>query len=225
MKKVIYFLPTFLLFFSCAKEESENVNQDSIYTIYELFYNKDTDITTAKATFRFGGKTGTLLELNSPAISRFNGDDLQYNSFLGTHKKEYAGFTSSGTFSYTDLDNNSFTNAIPTIDTIGFPIGIDTISTSGAFTFVWDGLPVSQGETISLTINGTTGGNLEVFSTVINGNTQLILDMNKLQNLGIGDATCTLQRIYNKSNVDQGTSEGGRVATWYTAKKTIYIKN
>lgn len=225
MKKLFVLLGiAVILLVSCAKEESENVKQDSIYAIYELFYNLDTDKTTAQATFRFGGATGTLLDLNAPAISTFNGDELLYNAVSGVHKKEYAGLTKSGTFIYTDLDNNTFTNPTPTMDTISFP-SVDTISSGGAFTFQWIGNPIAANETITLTIDGTQQSNFEVFSNFIVGVTELILPANKLQNLGIGNATCTLSRAYNKYSVDQGTSTGGRMAVRYTCSKTIYISN
>ena len=225
MKKISLLLGfVVVLFFSCAKEESENVKQDSIYSIYELFYNVDTDKTTAQATFRFGGATGTLLDLNSPAISTFEGDELLYNSVSGIHKKEYAGIIKSGTFVYTDLDANTFTNITPTMDTIVFP-AIDTISAASAFTFQWVGNPIAANETITLSIDGTQQANFEVFSNIIAGGTELILSANKLQNLGVGTANCTLSRAYNKYTLDEATSTGGRMAIRYTTTKTIYISN
>lgn len=78
---------------------------------------------------------------------------------------------------------------------------------------------------MTLTIDGTMGGNFEVFSTSLVGATEIVLSAAKLQNLGIGDASCILQRAYNQSTVAQGTSEGGRMAHWYTTTKTIYIDN
>ena len=122
------------------------------------------------------------------------------------------------------MDENVFTNDIGTIDPIGFPTEVDTISMSSAFDFAWTGNPVGPNETITLTINGTTGGNAEIFTTILEGGTSLTLAANKLDNLGIGEATCYLKRTYNFSTVNEGTSEGGRVAVWYTLQKTIYIK-
>ena len=213
-----------LLFGSCAKEDSSNVNQDSIYSIYELFYNKKTDKTTAQATYRFGGPTGTLLQLNSPAGVTFNGDKLSYNSITGVHKKEYAGSTNSGKFSYTDLDANTFANTIGTIDPFDFPT-VDTIKNTGAYTFKWTGNPVGENETISLTINGTQQANIEIVASSSKGSTELIIPMNKLQNVGLGNAVCVLQRTFAKSNIDQATSKGGRQAVWYRTQKNIYISN
>ncbi len=212
------------LFWACAKEESQNVNQDSIYTIYELFYKKSDDKTTARSIFRFGGVGGTLLDLNEPAVSTFNGDELLYNQLSGFHVKEYSGLISSGTFVYKDLDNNTFTNETSTIDPIRF-LPIDTISSGAAYTFEWDGNPIGDDETVSLTINGTQQNNVEIFLSVTQGASQIILEANRLQNLGIGNATCELSRINNQSSVDEGTSTGGRMAVWYTDSRTIYIDN
>ena len=223
-KDLILTIFVLLLFWGCAKEESQNVNQDSIFTIYELFYNNSDDITTARAVFRFGGATGTLLDLNEPAVSTFNGDELLYNQISGFHKKEYSGFTASGTFVYTDLDNNTFTNETPTIDPIHF-FNIDTISSGSSFLFEWDGNPLGEDETVSLTINGTQQGNVEIFATISQGATEMVLEADKLQNLGIGDAECVLMRIENQNSVDEGTSTGGRMAVWYTDTRTIYIDN
>ncbi|OYT17874.1 MAG: hypothetical protein B7C24_00395 [Bacteroidetes bacterium 4572_77] len=225
MKKNLFLIGSILvLLFSCAKEESENVNQDSIYSIYELFYDIDADITTARATFRFGGPTGTLLDLSPPAVVTFNGDKLLYNSVFGFHKKEYTGFINSGEFVYTDLDNKTFTNNTPTTNTAAFPL-IDTISAESAFTFIWIGDPLAADETIALTINGTQQSNFEIFSSSTEGATELILPANKLQNLGVGDADWTLSRSYEKFTIDEGTSTGGRMAIWYSTTGSVYIDN
>ncbi len=213
-----------LLLASCAKEESSNVNQDSVYSIYELFYNQELGKTTARATFRFGGPTGTLLDLSEPAVSIFDGDELLYNALTGVHKKEYSGLTPSGTFTYTDLDGNTFTNTTVEIDSIRFP-AIDTINSEAAFTFSWVGNPLAEGETVNLTIDGAQQNNFEIFSTSLEGATELVLPVNKLRRLGIGNANCVLQRIHNRLDVDEGTSTGGRMAVWYTtATKTILIE-
>ena len=145
-----------------------------------------------------------------------------YNSLLGVHSKEYAGLKPSGTFTYADLDNHTFVNSTPTIATIDYPV-VDTIYTDSAYTFTWTGSPIAANETITLTIDGTQQSNFEVVSSSTEGATELIIPASKLQNLGIGDATFTLQRAHNTFSV-VGTSTGGRMALWYTTQKTIYIE-
>lgn len=222
--------PIFLLFAcvlvltSCVKEDSKNVEQDSIYTIYELFYNQNADRTTAQATFRFGGPGGTLLKLSSPAISTFDNDELNYNQVLGFHQREYAGLKNAGTFTYTDLNNDQFTNATATIIPLDFP-DVDTIDAGSSFTFIWTGAPIAEGETVSLTMDGTQQNNFEIVASSAIGDPELILPASKLQKLGQGNATCTLIRTHNRATVDEGTSKGGRMAVWYTVTKTIYIKS
>ena len=224
MKKLAILLGSaMVLFASCAKEDSANVDQDSIYQIYTLTYKAKEAKTTAKATFRFGGATGTLLELKDPASATFNADALLYAGLTGEHKREYAGLVKSGTFAYTNTDGKTYTNATRTMDTIDFP-NVDTIDASSPFDFVWIGNPLSTGETISLTIDGTQQQNFEIFSTVVPAKTNLILGIDKLQKVGHGLATCTLRREHNRLTVDEGTSKGGRMAVVYTTEKQIFIK-
>ena len=53
--------------FSCNREESNTVEQDRIFTEYELFYNANEDKTYARATFKFSNVFGTKLELSQPS--------------------------------------------------------------------------------------------------------------------------------------------------------------
>ncbi|MFY0643463.1 MAG: hypothetical protein JXR19_03275 [Bacteroidia bacterium] len=224
MKKlVILFGVAMMLLTSCAKEDSANVEQDSIYSIYTLVYKQKEAKTTASATFRFGGATGTLLELKDPASATFESDLLLYNGLTGEHKKEYAGIVKSGSFMYTNTDGNVYKNTTRVMDTIAFPT-IDTIDASMAYDFSWVGNPLASGETISLTIDGTQQQNFEIFSTIVPAKTNLILGTDKLQKLGHGLATCVLRREHNRFTVDEGTSKGGRMAVVYTTEKQVFIK-
>jgi len=208
---------------SCAKEKSEHVYQDSIYSIYELHYNKTEDKTTASASFRFGGPTGILLDITDPAQVTFEGDKLLSNSSLGIYAMDYANFKDFGTFKYIDLDGKVFINSIPKINPIDFN-AIDTIPTDSAYTFSWSGLSVQNLETVSITIDGTTQDNFEIFSTSTLGKTQIILDSIQLDKIGKGFAKCTLRRAYNTPSIAGGTSKGGRIHTYYDIEKTVYVK-
>jgi hypothetical protein len=217
---LIGLLPLFII--SCAKEDSENVNQDSIHQQYEVLYADNEDKTHVSAIYRFGGVTGTLLQLSSPAGVTFNGDELMYNQVLGWHRKEYAGLVSSGTFVYTDLDDNVYTNTTPEINTIGYPTGLTEISMGGAFTFTWTGDPVGENETVSLWIDGTQQGNSELFTTILEGNSELVLPANRLANLGLGQATCWLVRT-KRVDLQNETSKGGFIEVKYRAVSTLNI--
>lgn len=212
-----------LLLFSCAKDKLNIVNQDAVYSLYELYYNKTQDKTTALARFTFGGPRGTLLELADPAQVTFDGDKLIFSKNLESFGKEYLGFKDFGTFKYKDLDGKVFNNIIPKINTIDFNVA-DTIVTDSSHAFSWLGLPVQNLETIFLTIDGTAKDNFETFSTSTIGKTQIILDSTTLQKLGKGLANCTLRRAYVAPTITEGTSKGGKIITYYDVEKTLFIK-
>lgn len=218
MKKLLYLaalaftLP--FMFTACQKEDSSDVNQDKIYTVYELFYNKNSDKTVAIARLHFGSPTGTLLEANSPASVKFNGDVLPYNALYSGHAKEYAGKLTSGTFVYTDLDNNTFTNSTPFMDSIAFPSGFDTIVKSQANTLTWVGNPLNSTERANLFVGTWTWGQDAAMFAFGNGATDIVMGVNQLSNLAEGSATCYLDRV-NEVTISQGTSEGGVIRTRY----------
>ena len=129
---IAFILIASCVFMACPIEDSADVNQDKIYTDYEVFYNSNTDKTQVVAKFRFGGVTGTILELNDPAEVSFNGDKLPFKPVYGGHFKEYAGRITQGTFTYTNIDSITYENSIPLAEIIDFHADLDTISKSKA---------------------------------------------------------------------------------------------
>ncbi len=96
MKNIIALILTTLIIAGCGTgEDSADVNQDRIYTDYEVFYNANEDKTHVIARFRFGHALGTILELkdSSGASVTYNGAVLAYSQLWGGHHKEYAGNT------------------------------------------------------------------------------------------------------------------------------------
>lgn len=201
---------------SCTKENASSVNQDRIYTEYELFYDKNTDKTTAIARFKFGGVTGTLLELDSTSYVEFEGDRLPYNAILGAHAKEYAGLKTTGKFSYHNLDEETFDNTVPTMAAIAFP-AIQSIPRSAAFTLAWDGAPLSAGQEVGVFINGINQADAQLFYQNALGATNIVLGTNQLGKLGLGEANCVMD-LSTKQDVAKGTTVGGTILSKYRAK-------
>lgn len=210
----LFLLVSLPLFNSCAKENSEDVNQDKIYTAYEVFYNANSDKTVAVARFRFGGATGTILELSSGANVTFNGDVLTYNGWYGGHVKEYAGLITNGSFVYTDVDGNVFTNTTLSMDTAGYESGFDTIVKSQANTFTWTGNALASGESIGLFVGSWTWGQDALFFQDQDGATNLIMGVNQMTNLAEGTSTVYMDRTHLSTSID-GTSEGGTMKSTY----------
>jgi hypothetical protein len=207
---------------SCERESSEDVNQDRIWTEFELFYNENTDITYARAVFRFGNITGTLLELTSPSEVSFNGDLLGFKPTLAYYEKEYAGYVDSGIFTWTDTEGKTITNSV-SITEIDYPEAFDTLVRSSAYTFTWQGESLSAGESVILTMNGTLEGDAQIFSQNAVNSTEMILSQDQLNALGHGDASTWLDRI-GTFNLEEQTEAGGKVSAKYRpVNKTVYM--
>ncbi|MGV6862054.1 MAG: hypothetical protein ACWA41_09795 [Putridiphycobacter sp.] len=217
MKKTIGLLGLALLsIVACQKEDSSDVNQDKIYCDYELFYNKNSDKTHAVAKFKFGGPTGTILELtdSTSASVTFNGDVLPYEPLYAGHHKEYAGKLTTGTFVYTNTEGTVFTNTVPTGDTIAFPAGFDTITKSSAQTLTWVGNALVANERASFYIGTPSWGEDALFSQDDLGATDMVLGVTQKSNLTLGSATLVMDRVM-ATDITEGTSEGGRIRYRY----------
>jgi hypothetical protein len=214
-----------LLISSCTKDSASNVNQDRIYQDLEVFYDKNTDKTTVLAKFKFGGATGTFLELDSGATVKFNNDLLPYNSFWYGHYKEYAGRINSGTFTYKNIAGTIFTNAVPPTDSIAFPTVLDTIMKSQAFDLQWAGSPLIADEFVGLFIGSWTWGQNAAYLQTGDAATNLVLGTGQLSGVPVGTSTCYMDRSILKPLL-QKTSVGGTVKTTFRARnKVIQIVN
>lgn len=209
-------------FSSCEKESSLDVNQDKIYTDYEVFYNSNTDKSWVVAKFKFGSPTGTVLELENPAFVLFENDTLPYNVFFNGHYKEYAGQITSGTFSYTDADGNTYNNTLPSYEEIQFPSDLDTISKSQAYDLKWDGTALSANQHVGLFIGSWTWGNDALLLQINEGADNLILGTNQLSNLPLGNSTCYMDRA-TEVDVTEGTGEGGKIRGKFRATNAAVI--
>lgn len=204
-------------FTSCEDAEDANdVNQDRIYTRYELNYNENTDITTARANFRFGGSTGTLLELTNGGTVSFNNDELtewvEPITNITWYKKDYAGYVNTGTFSYTDIDGNTFENTVSG-DVVNFPT-ITQVDRTQAFTFTWVGNALAQDEEIWLWINGVNEGDAQLFTQNADGASDMILGQNQLEQVALGTSDWVMERVW-RSDVLDAPGAGGILRIGY----------
>ena len=207
-----------LLMFSCTPEDSNDVNQDRIYTDYEVFYNSNTDKTWVVAKFKFGNAVGTILDLKDDAFVTFNGDTLPYNIFFGGHQKEYAGRITTGSFSYTNTEGTVFVNSIPAVDTIAFPNDLDTLDKSSAYTISWGGSALAADEKVAIFIgtNWTWGDDALLYQE-LDGATDIVIGLTQLANLSVGPATCYMDRSKEVA-LNQGTSAGGAIRQKFRAR-------
>lgn len=205
-----------LLAASCAKEDSSDVNQNKIYCDYELFYNQNEDKTHAVARFRFGGPTGTLLELSdtSGASVTFNGENLPYNVWYGGHHKEYAGQLTGGTFVYTNTNGTVYTNEVPDGESLAFQADFDTINKSTAQTLTWDGTALSANQHVGVFVGSWTWGEDAAFWTGDEGANEIVMGVTQMADLALGTSTVYMDRS-TALDIAEGTLEGGRIRYKY----------
>jgi hypothetical protein len=222
MKKVLFSLSLLfaVVFTSCTGESAGDVNQDRIYTEYEQFYNSNTGTTTVIARFRFGNALGTILELDSTDNVKFNGDDLPYSIFWGAHVREYVGNIAPGTFVYTNLDGNVYTNTVPAFETIDFPSNFTQLSRSTPYDFQWTGTAIGQNQEVGVFVGSWAWGDDTWNFTSSVGATNMVFGINSLSNLPLGTSTVYLDRTTRKTNI-QGTSRGGVIKGKFRAPNRV----
>jgi len=223
MKRTLTFqiLSIGLIFFSsCKREDSVNIDQQRIYVNYEYVYNSQNMQSTATATFRLDNSKGTKIELTYPARIDFNGEGMSYRNSSGSYQVSTSANTIGGLFKYNDLEEGVYSNTTAPLTYIELPYAITSISRNGNFFLPWEGSALQAGESISVTISG--GSQTSSTSWTINtvGETYIILDQNKLNNLVQGNAEIQIKREL-VTGIQQSTLAGGRMTSTYLSQKAF----
>lgn len=206
-------------------EPSENVNQARIWTDYELHYDANEDVTAARASFRFGGATGTMLELSGDSYVDANGQVLSKRTQPITnvtyYERSFAGLAPSATFEFVDTEGASYVNEIG-LRSVGIPAGgVGPIDNDASYEVRWTGQPLAPGEEVGAVLYRILGGGaLAVFTQRDVGATSIILDRAQLQNVEPGDATLVLERR-TSGVLQEPTDVGGRISARYTAAPVL----
>src|SRR6478735_6391121 len=72
-----------IFIFSCSSNEignSKDVNPETIYLDYEIYYDNGDDSVSCYLQYRFAGENGTTLVLNSPAGVSIDGNNIPVDS-------------------------------------------------------------------------------------------------------------------------------------------------
>lgn len=205
-----------LIFTGCNNEESDDVNQDKIYTVYEFNYDKNTDITYARAWFRFGNLLGTPLQLKSPASVVFNGDTMAFKSTLSYYELQFPGQLTNGAFAYKDLNNITYSNTIAMAKVVDLPATIDTIHRNVNTQIGCVGDSLGASEKFEVKVDGTGNGGEQFFTATGVGAHVVTLLSNQMATITAGAGTIRLQREYEPV-LQQKTTAGGTITSTYTA--------
>jgi hypothetical protein len=223
MRPFIFLLFVAASLTACQRESSSDVNQNRIFTQYELFYNENEDITYARAWFRFGNETGTLLELAAPSVVTFEGDALTFNGLLAFYEKKYPGYKATGTFRWEDTEGKLYENTAE-IHPIAFGTLPDSIARNAAFSIPWTGDPLMAKEIVGVWINGENEGDAQAGITLEGGASSVIMPLNQMEKIGAGPGKVYLQRRFFP-DLTEATEAGGWLHGVYRPKfKSVVFK-
>lgn len=226
MKK-LFAIACMAMLCSCASTDSStsnNVNQDEIWQSYWVEYIESSETITAGCTFRFGGSTGTTLQLTEPSKVLFEGNEMDFtNSVLikgiigGTHYN-YEGkgaLNTKYTFEYTNNNGKLFTNSISTsaIEIEAVPEEL-SVTADNIITLK---KPLGASESLSVKVSNETG-NFKTFDEYKSGQNQLTIPGSELNELGNGPVTITFTKRKEVDALQQANHLGGGISFTFESK-------
>ena len=209
---------------ACKKEVTVNVNQDKIFTHYELRYDENSNTTTATATFRFSNENGTRLKLSEPSPVTVVSQTMEWSEENGNYSKQYSGLTPTVMFDWVDLDGNTFSNSAEIRD-IDYPAVTPDYSFADPIShFQWEGAPLDSFESVFLTLDGTGSTDTRVFSVDSFGATTITIDSLRLSEIDSGEVVMALRKLYSTDLVE-ATSKGGLIEGSYQPVNRTFTLN
>jgi len=209
-------------YWACESESSSDVNQDRIFTSYNYQYDEEQDITIAVVRFRFGSKTGTLLELAEPSEITVNEKYMTFNATLAQYSANFSGFVSDADFLWKDADGKEFRNSLH-LNTVAFP-ELDTIARASSFELFWEGDPLETDEYVNVRITDISGENSKIFTANSLESTSVIFPKNELGELLPGEAQIEMYRGI-LADANEATEVGGLIsAQYFVESRTIIIE-
>lgn len=216
-------LLSILFFTACKKEASINIDQNRIYSDYEVTYDQMSNQTVTQVIFRVDHNSGKKIELTYPARVGFNDENLAWKNLGGSYHAKRSGNHLNGSFTYIDIDENSFENNGAVINPIDIPFGMNNISKNGNFFLPWTGASLQSGETVKVVISGGSQSGSKTFTATAIGSSYISLEQYKLNDLVAGTAKIQIFRE-KTAGLQQSNLSGGRITSTYKGRRiTINI--
>lgn len=206
-----------LLFSGCRDaKDLDEINQDFIYTNYEMTYDSESDLTVVKANFRHLNAVGRQLKLTEGSNVRFNNQLLpEVNELLTNatyYEKEFAGLVHQGTFTWTDADGKVYNNTIE-MQTADVPAELNEISTASDYELYWSGEALQHDERMQLRFD-VLGGSAKTYNQNNAFSESITIPSGDLEDLAPGSAQLSLERRF-RPDLTERTSSGGRITAEY----------
>lgn len=197
---------------SCKKTEPD-FDLDKMYSIYDVTFDENTELTTAFAQFR-NSETAEVIKLSDESLLTYNGDTLNFIEDLDAYAVDYVGGQITiGSFNLRMDNGDVYVNEIPQIQPIFFEPTLDTISQADPFTILWLGAPLGENQRVDIVVGE------ELFSETMVGATTLVMDPAILKKIDLGTIPAYMERT-TRLPIQEGTLAGGQLTAKYTAKNT-----
>ncbi|MBS1512531.1 MAG: hypothetical protein JST86_16925 [Bacteroidetes bacterium] len=208
---------------ACASNEigdSKDVAQDKIYQGYDISYSEGDAQAEVFCQFRFAGKNGTTLVLNSPSQVQLDGEKITVDSsgssgaFYRTYKTANA-FYGTHHLSFFTTDNKKLDNSF-SFGSFKLAAVPPAVSKKQNLVLHFDGAPLQAGDYIEISTSGTdssftvTSGSDDKLNTVTIPAKELKRQKGNELTL---DAT-----VYQTIPLKESTAEGGRISITYQLK-------
>ena len=230
MKYLFSALVFITLWQSCASNEigdSADVSAKAVYKSYTITYTEGDKDIRCECQFRFGGKNGTTLVLNSPAGIKLDGNamHLDSNFLIGAFyyaNQAFDGFKGSHMIIYTDVNG--------LICPVTFTFNSKTCTTKLPATIGAKDLPLNftglqNGSPVHVVIGDTSYNTADIQEIDTIANNQLVIAGNKLATLADGPLSINFS-IEGNTAIAATTDEGGTMRLYYklAGKNTLLKK-
>jgi hypothetical protein len=200
-----------VLFASCKKYSSENVDQGEIRQTYEVKYYKENNTTEVTASFRYAKGWGGTVQLNGNANIKYGNTSLSFNNFNKNYRLLLNGNHLADTFAFTNNNNQVYKNAT-------------SIVTPLQFNF-YNGVYINKNSEFTFGLGNIVGTNYynriklnfanKTFYANKNGSNYLFtISTNQLSDITPGYYVATISNELN-NDVQQHTGAGGTTSTEY----------
>lgn len=211
-----------VLFLSCEKENPVAITDGIVYAELTARYDKSINKTSGTAYFWEGQKSGRRLIFNGGAKLSFLDLPMDYRTSDFSYIKDVDGYRTPAEFKFTDINNRTFTNTI-SVNIVDFPAAavLDTIDSSVPLTIAWFGLPLENGENVSLRIESVSAKQDVFGSTSVTFSTANFAALASLKNTVV---KLSLER-FKVLPLSQDLGGGGIFTAQYLAQsKSVYLK-
>gem|GEM_PF-6098974 len=223
MRRLFFIALLMLTFSSCVTERPADVGTESVWTHYQLNFNQEDSITTAKVITRFESNIGAKFQLHDHAVLRFNDEPLVWNTLEACYTLEIDSFIGEGQFKYIDVDDRTFLNDIEILQA-NFPVELDTISRFASYELAWEGPPIGENDNIIVTMRSLENSTVMQYFENAETATEVHINIDFLQQFPNRYSEWELQRRGVNPEVYAPLSGGVVEWTYVPDNQIVYLE-